>query len=329
VFLALVERAKTASNENDVFRASLRELSVMARTNINTTQKALKRLKEAKFIFYAGDDKTSQASLWKFSSLLIKEGQSKSESSPATPPWISCSDSILNSSDVLERGALGYSGFSIYKAMLFAVQPMMPSVIAAMMMTPVHRVNYALSKLSGYGLVQREREGWRALKFSDAELDERVARPAGKLGRGVARRERYAAQRAVYVGGIILRARVDMFCDEFLYRSHELEQMVKMDSCSHVTSSLIVEDEVGEGESEVKLWKCPNCGQVHFADVPPDMCDFCQDFTTWKPLEGAEADEVSDPMVQLALELGGEVYIIEDGKKRLIAPCRGNNKPPK
>lgn len=31
-------------------------------------------------------------------------------------------------------------------------------------------------------------------------------------------------------------------------------------------------------------WECPNCGQSYFGDDPPDMCDFCGDFTTWRPL---------------------------------------------
>jgi len=35
----------------------------------------------------------------------------------------------------------------------------------------------------------------------------------------------------------------------------------------------------------VPYWRCPNCGQVHFGDSPPDMCAFCQDFTTWQRLE--------------------------------------------
>jgi hypothetical protein len=34
----------------------------------------------------------------------------------------------------------------------------------------------------------------------------------------------------------------------------------------------------------MQLWRCPNCGQVHFAEAPPDMCDFCRDFTTWQPI---------------------------------------------
>ncbi|MBZ0285720.1 MAG: hypothetical protein K8L97_33635 [Anaerolineae bacterium] len=29
-------------------------------------------------------------------------------------------------------------------------------------------------------------------------------------------------------------------------------------------------------------WECPNCGQHVFGAEPPDLCDFCQDFTTWR-----------------------------------------------
>ncbi|MFN8375055.1 MAG: bifunctional DNA primase/polymerase [Anaerolineae bacterium] len=331
ILLALIERAKTGTNENGVFRASTREISVLSRTNINTTQKALKRLRDAKYIFYAGQDKTSQASLWRFSNLLIREGEKlKCESSPAVPPWISFSDSIFNSTDVMERGALGYSGLFIYKAMLSLAEAMMPSALAAALGLAVHRVNYALRKLVTYGLVAREPAGWRALAFTDAQLDEKVARPAGKLGRGQARRQRYAEQRAVYVGHIILRACIQMFGVQFLERSEDIEQIFDGDSCSTADSSVIVDEASADKEASLKLWKCPNCGQVHFAEEPPDMCDFCRDFTTWKPLADAEidpavetdAEALSDPLVLLALELGAEVYIIEDGKRRLIASSR-------
>jgi rubredoxin len=36
----------------------------------------------------------------------------------------------------------------------------------------------------------------------------------------------------------------------------------------------------------IRYWHCPNCGQVYFSDPPPDLCDVCQDFTTWQPLNG-------------------------------------------
>jgi hypothetical protein len=35
-----------------------------------------------------------------------------------------------------------------------------------------------------------------------------------------------------------------------------------------------------------RLWRCPNCGQVLFSDPPPDMCAFCEDFTTWQLISG-------------------------------------------
>lgn len=37
-------------------------------------------------------------------------------------------------------------------------------------------------------------------------------------------------------------------------------------------------------ESTLHYWRCPNCGQVHFGETPPDMCAFCNDFTTWQLL---------------------------------------------
>lgn len=30
------------------------------------------------------------------------------------------------------------------------------------------------------------------------------------------------------------------------------------------------------------IWECPNCGQTFFGQYPPDLCDFCRDFTTWR-----------------------------------------------
>ncbi|MBC8100062.1 MAG: hypothetical protein H7Y11_11515 [Armatimonadetes bacterium] len=39
--------------------------------------------------------------------------------------------------------------------------------------------------------------------------------------------------------------------------------------------------------SDICYWCCPNCGQVHFSDSPPDMCAFCRDFTTWERVSRA------------------------------------------
>jgi rubrerythrin len=39
--------------------------------------------------------------------------------------------------------------------------------------------------------------------------------------------------------------------------------------------------ELGTEHSELPVWRCPNCGQSYFGKHPPDLCDYCQDFTTW------------------------------------------------
>lgn len=39
-------------------------------------------------------------------------------------------------------------------------------------------------------------------------------------------------------------------------------------------------------DETICYWCCPNCGQMHFADLPPDLCDYCDDFTTWQLVSG-------------------------------------------
>ncbi|MEO8610762.1 MAG: hypothetical protein ABI690_22885 [Chloroflexota bacterium] len=45
------------------------------------------------------------------------------------------------------------------------------------------------------------------------------------------------------------------------------------------------EAELGTQHSELIVWCCPNCGQSYFGKNPPDMCDYCRDFTTWRRVE--------------------------------------------
>ncbi len=38
-------------------------------------------------------------------------------------------------------------------------------------------------------------------------------------------------------------------------------------------------------EPTILCYRCPNCGQHYFCsadDLPPDLCSYCQDMTTWK-----------------------------------------------
>ncbi|MBC6936817.1 MAG: hypothetical protein DWB42_13400 [Chloroflexi bacterium] len=36
---------------------------------------------------------------------------------------------------------------------------------------------------------------------------------------------------------------------------------------------------------DVPIWLCPNCGQSYFGAHPPDLCDYCRDFTTWRQVK--------------------------------------------
>jgi rubredoxin len=47
-----------------------------------------------------------------------------------------------------------------------------------------------------------------------------------------------------------------------------------------------------DDKPEVACWLCPNCGQMYFGDNPPDLCDFCGDFTTWRPVTFTHSADV-------------------------------------
>ncbi|HEX2906162.1 MAG TPA: hypothetical protein VHO69_04835 [Phototrophicaceae bacterium] len=39
---------------------------------------------------------------------------------------------------------------------------------------------------------------------------------------------------------------------------------------------------------DTQIWECPNCGQSYFGAQPPDLCDYCRDFTTWRLIKPAD-----------------------------------------
>ncbi|MEO0560888.1 MAG: hypothetical protein AAF125_02170 [Chloroflexota bacterium] len=47
--------------------------------------------------------------------------------------------------------------------------------------------------------------------------------------------------------------------------------------------------------SGIDCWVCPNCGQMYFGDDPPDMCDYCEDFTTWRAVVMVQPSEPQPP----------------------------------
>lgn len=207
LFIALIERARVSSNENDVFRASIRELSELSRLGTTTIQRGLTRLQEMQIIFNAGYDNTSQASLWRFSNKILsvaKQIELNLNTVSIPPYWLRYSESVFNS-DIVERGALGHSVLFVYEFMRTLHYPMMPSDIAEALDISLNQVNYALRKLKEHELVQRLDKGWYLLKMTLPELEAVFEHVQGK---GSERAEGYRREREVFAGVILFNARI-------------------------------------------------------------------------------------------------------------------------
>jgi len=310
VMLALAERARIGSNENGTFRASVREIAVTARISKETAHKALKRLKTQKVISRAGNDITSKASLWRFGDTVLND-RHKQHGGEQRANWYTRTNGLSSSvpvsaSDAVERGALGQSGMRVYRA-LIANGPLLPKGIAEVEGLSVGQARYGLRKLRDFDLVERLPEGWRAIPATDVQLDERVALPAGTLGKGEARKRRYEEERALFAGREIFGARSRMDPSFFFYRHPNYPNAavaefratigVNMADLPEESKQSVAESRASQPEevaaaAALPVWCCPNCGQRHFGEDPPDMCAYCADFTTWRRVD----DEVSVPV---------------------------------
>ena len=196
-----------SSNENDIFRASIRELSELSSLGTTTIQRGLTRLQNMLVIFNAGYDNNSQASLWRFSNKIIsiaKQIELNLNTVSIPPYWLRYSESVFNS-DIVERGALGHSVLFVYEFMRTLHQPMMPSDMSEEMGISLNQVNYALRKLKEHELVQRLDKGWYLIKMTLPELETVFEHVEGK---GSARAEKYRAERQVFAGVILFNARI-------------------------------------------------------------------------------------------------------------------------
>lgn len=217
LFLALIERARVSSNEQDIFRASIRELSQMARIGTATVQKLLKQFRSAPnpLIFHCGHDKRSGASLWRFSRYVLKQGHniiSKMDTVPLSPPWLSSSVSVFQT-EAAERDALGLGGVFVYRFLLASEYPLRRSELAQAAGLSLHQVDYAIRKLSTHRLVVRSSQGYLAVDLGAASALEHHVPGSGL---GLARRARYLLERQRFVGRILFDARLRAEGDHFV-----------------------------------------------------------------------------------------------------------------
>ncbi|MDQ7034147.1 MAG: bifunctional DNA primase/polymerase [Anaerolineae bacterium] len=203
--LALVERCRLAANENGVFRASLRELAVLARLGVMTIRKALKRLKDADIIQKCGQDSTSGACLWRFTDKVIDMGkivELNMNTVKVSPHWLRFSVSLFNS-DTTERGALGHSVSFVYQFMNTLESPMMPSEIARSLGLTVNQVNYALRKMRNFGLLRRLKEGWLPVNMSVVQFEAHMKQVTDVAGKGARREAQFEREREIFAGRIL------------------------------------------------------------------------------------------------------------------------------
>jgi len=211
IFTALIQRAKVSSNEDGLFRASIREIATLARCGTATVQRILKKFQEGqqRYIIKCGYDKTSQATLWKFHDSIITYAQQLNpDTLKESPQWLSCSVSNLARPDAIERAGLGYNGLLIYHAMVDYGQPIMPKQLAQLTRLANHQVKYALGKLAKFEIVRRESSGWVADVYDDVTLDLKVQQKRDIIGKGQQRAQRFARERSVYAGRQLFYARL-------------------------------------------------------------------------------------------------------------------------
>lgn len=216
VALAFVKRAKYEIWHEEHFRASYRELAQLAGISLKTLQKSLKRMaaQVPPIVEYIGALEPTGASVWKFHPEVIKRGNEIYKSSTVTlqPGG---EDIVLLlytptglSTDAGERGALGANGLRIYYHMLNLGQPTSVNELVTLLGLKRTQVVYALGKLEKYKLAFKANGRWELMDPNGVDLDDWVSEPAGTLGKGRKRQERFAKERIMYaVSRLVYRRR--------------------------------------------------------------------------------------------------------------------------
>ncbi|RMG86204.1 MAG: winged helix-turn-helix transcriptional regulator [Chloroflexi bacterium] len=338
--LALVQRARAYINENGVFRASVRELAELAHLSPTTIQKALKRLQDYGFIQRAGSDKLSSAGLWRFTDKILHQLKSVTLEKP--PQWKLNSVTVFNS-EVCERGGLTLVMLDLYFAMVSCSQWGMPSFWCDYTKLSISQVNYGLRKLQALGLVEHSKKGWRACMATNEQIIQRVYATTNIAGKSERRRQRHRIERAIFAGKTIINARHRAEQDDFFDAWWEFQRQCRYQRGDYVpklpahspleefTASMVQSQRnqtlqhditaATETANTMKLWECPNCGQRHFSDEePPDICDYCQDMTTWRVVAQLSEEDapnlppqaLKDELIRMAIETLGAVLVEHD-----------------
>lgn len=290
IFTALIHRAKASSNEDGLFRASIREIAILARTGTATVQRILKDFQnnDNQLIIKCGYDKTSQATLWKFPKQVIEYGkQLNIDTLEESPQWLSSSVSLFSLPDSVERSALGYNGLLVYRVMLTHDQPILPKALAEMTDLAPYQVKYALKKLMSYDLIYRDEVGWIAHVYDDTELDLKVHEKKEVIGKGQARAKRFAKERAIYAGRHLFYVRLRRERDRFKTHVYKTMQYIRDGKYNREQNSPL---------------------PVYYERI---YVEDQREKREYRRVPMSDLDEEDLSLIECALSLGAEVYIQE------------------
>lgn len=206
VFLALCERSRR--DASDVFRASRREVAELANTDQKTAERAITCLMAEGYILARGYT-ANKARLMAFSKKVLQE-------TPSNTNWSVISGTKCNTqrsevyADVFRSGALGKTAERIWRAMLPPNKPASKAEIARRASCDRATVTRVLSAdgLPKWGLATEIKPRlWTGNPADERYLSE-VAIKSGTAGKAKARNEKHATERAAYVSGQILRAKL-------------------------------------------------------------------------------------------------------------------------
>jgi DNA-binding transcriptional ArsR family regulator len=215
---ALIERRKVDSfhRQDGVFRASYRELMVLARFNDwRTPQRSINRLIAYGYIEDAGRDEVSGARLYRFPKRVIQAGAFFLVQNPYTKQQGALRSSYCGDfAQLHERQALGTTGAAILKAIRIVQTPQSPTAIASKM--GIHRTTASrhLKRLEELNLVI-EQDGAYFAATTSASHEAEICRITGAYKSDIERQVRFDQERATFALMPIL---------EYLYLKNQRQQ---------------------------------------------------------------------------------------------------------
>lgn len=222
---AMAQRAGTATGSS--WRASTRELAELARLSAKTVTGCLAELVHAGAVVRSGRDARSGAALWSLGVAAAAAAKDRAADLPefTTLTTLGSSSVVITgknrgkngerrehlytdhhvpeTSDAAERGAMGKTGWRVWRWLIAENAPRKTRDIAEALGLTYKQVDHALRRVqklspADYLLTERLKDGWIARPLSAWSLQQYVAghAEAQTAGRGEARQQLHEAERA-------------------------------------------------------------------------------------------------------------------------------------